>query len=140
MALKNPEQLKLLSKHDGRSNKYGNKRTRVCCFTFDSKAEAARFILLRSREKDKAISDLQVHPVFELAAGVKYVADFSYRDYYKRPVVEDVKGLLTQAFKIKAKLFKDKHKTEISIIKMNPEQVAKLLTLQNSFKCKEHDV
>lgn len=83
---------------------------------FSSKAEMRRYNELRLLEKAKKIKDLAIQPKFLLLKGftkngktykpIHYVADFIYYDMEKqKKVVEDVKGLETDVFKIKEKLF-----------------------------------
>jgi len=44
---------------------------------------------------------------------MKYVADFVYKDYHGMIVVEDVKGVVTQVFRIKKHLMMHVHGIEI---------------------------
>ena len=99
------------------SHKYRAQPTCVDGYRFDSKAEAHRHRELRLLEKSGLISDIKVHPVFVLQKpfvdfsgkkrlAIKYEADFSYTETGNPlPVIEDVKGVETEAFKIKAKMF-----------------------------------
>lgn len=79
--------------------------------TFDSKREAARYLELRLLERSGAISNLRLQPKFELhVAGQKvcrYVADFAYLDSDTLlAIVEDVKGIKTPVYRLKAKMLK----------------------------------
>lgn len=96
--------------------KYGNRKTVVDGIKFDSKVEAERYKELRLMEKAGEIRDLVLQPKFLLQdkfkhkgkteRAVKYIADFKYFDVLRGVyVVEDVKGVETEAFKIKRKLF-----------------------------------
>lgn len=101
-----------------RPNKYGNQFTIVDGIRFDSKAEAKRWGELRLLERANQISDLERQYRFKLAIGdqliATYVADFRYFDRVKSEwVVEDVKGVRTAEFKIKAKLMKALHRVEV---------------------------
>nr|UVX84565.1 MAG: Protein of unknown function (DUF1064) [Bacteriophage sp.] len=97
----------------GRS-KYHAKRTSVDGITFDSKREADRYLVLKSMEEDGAIEDLRRQVRYELVPAfdvdgrhyrpVYYVADFVYRED-GREVVEDVKGMRTDVYRLKSKLF-----------------------------------
>lgn len=79
---------------------------------FDSKREAARWVLLKAREKDGEITDLrrQVRfPLYAPAVGQgawvqvsEYKADFTYQ-VAGVFTVEDAKGLRTQMYALKAK-------------------------------------
>ncbi len=96
--------------------KYGNRKTVIDGIKFDSKAEAERYKELKILEKAGLIKKLILQPEFLLQdkfkyngkteRAVKYIADFKYFDVAKGVyVVEDVKGVETEAFKIKRKLF-----------------------------------
>ena len=102
--------------------KYHNKRTTVDGITFDSKKEARRYAELKMLEKGGAISQLVLQPRFELQESFKkngktyrkieYVADFMYRDNEKNvTIVEDVKGVKTDVYKLKRKMFEKVYKT-----------------------------
>lgn len=81
---------------------------------FDSAKEADRYRELYLLQAAGQISGLDCQVKFELAAnGVKiadYYADFMY---FERPsgalVVEDVKGMKTPAYRLKAKMMKALH-------------------------------
>jgi hypothetical protein len=91
-------------------SKYHNIKTRTTDgILHDSIKEANRWCELNLLLKAKKISDLQRQVRFELIPkqegerAVYYIADFVYTENGKR-VVEDVKGMKTQAYKIKKKL------------------------------------
>ena len=90
-----------------RRSKYGNVRTVVNGITFASKAEAARYRELVAMQKAKMISDLQIQQPFSLLVNgklvCKYMADFTYK-FGSTPIVEDVKGVRTAVYRLKAKL------------------------------------
>lgn len=96
-------------------SKYGNAKTATRHGTFDSRGEASRFFDLDLLAKSGAITELERQVEFVLQDGFRdssgawvrpiiYVADFSYKERGK-PVVEDFKGVRTEVFKIKKKLF-----------------------------------
>lgn len=96
-------------------SKYGNRSITVGGHRFDSQAEARRYLVLRSMLEAGQIADLELQPKFELIPAfphngkkqraITYIADFRYIDKkLGLDVVEDVKGVRTQAFAIKAKL------------------------------------
>lgn len=96
-----------------RGSKFGAIKTTVDGFTFDSKKEASRYIVLRDMQKRGEISDLELQVRFELSItgidGTKhkiadYIADFCYDLRDGTPIVEDVKGVLTDVYKLKRKL------------------------------------
>jgi hypothetical protein len=87
---------------------------------FASKAEMKRYAELRMLERGRVISELVLQPRFVLQEGyldgpvkvraLEYVADFAYREpKNSRRVVEDVKGHITEVYKIKRKLFRAKY-------------------------------
>ncbi len=90
------------------SRKYHNVLTEVDGVVFHSKREAARYAELKMLVRSGIISNLELQKRFQLTVnGVKicaYVCDFSYIDQSGREVVEDVKGVRTRDYSIKAKL------------------------------------
>lgn len=97
-----------------RTNKYHAKKTVVDGMAFDSKREADRYLVLKSMEEDGDIEDLRRQVRYELVPAfdvdgkhyrpVYYVADFVYAAGGKE-VVEDVKGMRTDVYRLKSKLF-----------------------------------
>lgn len=89
-------------------SKYKNIRTVVDGQAFDSKREAHRFGELKMLERSGIITELRCQPKFPLMVnGVKictYIADFHYIGQDGREVVEDVKGMRTATYILKAKL------------------------------------
>ena len=104
-------------------SKYNARKTTLFGYTFDSKAEANRYLVLRSREEQGDIRNLRVHPKFVIVDGFTdnrgkrirptyYVADFEYLDNDGNTICEDVKGgraTQTALFRLKAKLFKQRY-------------------------------
>lgn len=102
-------------------SKYRNIITRIDGHRFDSRAEAERYIELKQLEHDGMISNLTLQPRFLLQEAftheltgckhraIYYVADFAYEKLSGRKIIEDVKGVKTEVFKIKAKLFDYKY-------------------------------
>lgn len=87
-------------------SKYGNRITfAVDGKKFHSAKECARYGELKLLERAGQITNLVLQPRFKLVANITYVADFQYQEKGVL-VVEDVKGVETQTFKIKKKLFK----------------------------------
>jgi hypothetical protein len=96
-------------------SKYNNQPTKTDGMTFDSRAEARRYRQLQLLQAAGQISELVVHPVYELeeafrrsdgslVRAITYEGDFEYIEG-GRVVVEDVKGVETDVFKLKRKLF-----------------------------------
>lgn len=99
-----------------RRNKYRAVKTYVDGIRFDSMKEARRYQELQLMERAGAIEDLELQPKFLLQESfrldgkthrkIEYIADFKYWDVEKGSwVVEDVKGVKTEVYKIKKKLF-----------------------------------
>ena len=90
-------------------SKYRNVRTIVDGITFASKKEAKRYVELKLLVKLKAIFNLDLQPRYPLTVnGLNigtYVADFHYVQNGVG-VVEDVKGVRTSTYRLKAKLMK----------------------------------
>ena len=119
--------------------KYRAKRTTVDGITFASKSEAARYIVLKDMERTGAITHLVLQPKFILAGGVRYVADFEYclEASGGQVVTEDVKGFKTPAYRIKAKLFKEKFGREIVETQMGAGAVNMILAAYKGVETRE---
>ena len=112
-----------------RRQKYNARKTKIDGITFDSKAEARRYRELKLLEKAGEISHLRTQPTFRLIDGgrdrdghvirpIDYIGDFSYYEG-RQWIVEDVKGVETQVFKIKYKLFRLKYQDiDFRIVRM----------------------
>lgn len=89
--------------------KYHNKRVTVDGIKFDSLKEAARYQELMMLQKAGKISNLELQKSFPFKLnGVSicsYRCDFQYTENNKT-IVEDVKGFLTQTYRIKRKLIR----------------------------------
>jgi hypothetical protein len=106
-----------------RKHKYGAQPTEVDGVRFASKAEAKRYAHLKLLEREGVIWGLVLQPKYELQAkyttrygesirAIHYVGDFQYKEPHGvdgQLVVEDVKGMETDVFKIKRKLFMFKY-------------------------------
>ncbi len=108
-------------------SKYRNKKVQVDMYVFDSIAESKRYKELALLERVKKIKNLQLQPKFLLQESFKkngktfrkieYIADFMYEEN-GQVIVEDVKGMETEVFKLKKKLFEYRYPTlELKIIK-----------------------
>lgn len=97
-------------------SKYHSKKVIVDGIEFDSKREGERYIQLKMLEKAGLIKNLELQKVFILQPSFKkngktirkitYRADFCYYDnHLEKYVVEDVKGMKTEVYKIKKKMF-----------------------------------
>lgn len=98
--------------------KYRAKKTEIDGIKFDSKKEAKRYIALKELEKKGNIEKLILQPRFLLQEGfrkngkayrkIEYVADFMYEQDGKL-IIEDVKGIKTDVYKLKQKLFEKRY-------------------------------
>ena len=98
-----------------RKSKYNNQKTMVDGIEFDSKKEADYYIHLKLLKKAGEIKDIGLQQRFVLQPGFKkngvkyqpitYIADFVITNNDGTTEVVDVKGVETQVFKIKKKLF-----------------------------------
>jgi hypothetical protein len=108
-------------------HKYGAKKTEVDGITFPSKKQADRYSELKLLEKAGEIHSLKTDEThkkeltFELQQpftditgkkwrGIYYIADFMYVENGNL-VVEDSKGVKTDKFRIKEKLFRYQYRT-----------------------------
>ena len=93
-------------------SKYGAIVTEVDNHKFPSRAEARRYMELKLLLRAGAITDLELQPRFDLHVnGIKvatYIGDFAFCENGYR-VVEDVKGVRTPVYRLKAKLMKAIH-------------------------------
>lgn len=95
-------------------SKYHAKKTTVDGIAFDSRKEASRYLTLKDMERKGLIGNLRRQVRYELVPPfdvdgkhyrpVFYVADFVYVEDGKE-VVEDVKGMRTDVYRLKSKLF-----------------------------------
>lgn len=101
---------------DTTMSKYNNHKVRCYGETFDSMLECERYKYLKALEQQKVISNLQRQVKYVLLPSQKdsrtqktiereitYLADFVY-EKGSQTIVEDVKGLRTDVYKIKRKL------------------------------------
>ena len=99
-------------------SKYGNNKTIVNGYEFDSKKEAKRYYELLKLERAGEIKSLRLQPEYELIPRFRkanktfrrtvYIADFEYVEN-GQTIVEDVKGFKTDVYKLKKKLFEYKY-------------------------------
>ena len=98
-----------------KKNKYGAKKVTFNGITFDSKAEYLYYLFLLDEKKNKRIIDFELQPKFLLQKGFKknnevhraihYIADFKVFNLDGSVSIVDVKGVETEVFKLKKKLF-----------------------------------
>ena len=95
-------------------NKYRNKKTMVDGIKFDSEMESHYYIYLKQLKEIGEVVDFEIQPTYLLQEGfnlngkriraITYKADFKviYKDGHEEVI--DVKGKLTEEFKIKRKM------------------------------------
>lgn len=100
-------------KGSGRKGKYNAAGLRIDGIFFHSKAEGERYEQLKELLASGAIDGLRLQPPFDCTVNNRkvcvYKADFQYdviddRGFVIRTVIEDVKGMITDIYKIKKKL------------------------------------
>lgn len=103
-----PEDMEKL-KESKKEHKYHAQPGYLDGIYFDSQAEMERYGELQMLKLAKVISSFKVHPKYKVSANRYYEADFevTYPDGHIE--VEDVKGVETQAFKLKADLFRERY-------------------------------
>ncbi len=105
----------LVEPQSQRKSKYNNQKTMVDGIEFDSKKEADYYIHLKLLKKAGEIKDIGLQQRFVLQPGfekngvkyqpITYIADFVITNNDGTTEVVDIKGVETQVFKIKKKLF-----------------------------------
>lgn len=107
--------------------KFFNQKTVVDGITFDSKMESQYYLHLKKMKDEGFVREIELQPRYLLIPSfqkkgktirkMEYIADFliTYKDGFQ--LVVDVKGMLTDSFKIKQKLFDYLHpKIELRLI------------------------
>ena len=94
-------------------SKYRNRKTELDGVTYDSKKEARRAAELNLMLKNGEIITLARQVRFRLTKGIEYVADFVYTTKDGEQIIEDVKGMKTDVYKLKKKLMKELRGIEI---------------------------
>ncbi|CDV96392.1 Protein of unknown function (DUF1064) [Desulfitobacterium hafniense] len=102
-----------------RTSKYNAKRVQVAGKVFDSKAEANRYRELLLLMKTGEVAEVECQPRFLLQEGFRkngkthrpiyYIADFLVKYADGHTEVEDVKGVKTEVFRIKQKMFEKRY-------------------------------
>ena len=101
-------------------SKFHNKKTIVDGILFDSQMESHYYLYLKELKEQGVVVDFKLQPVFILQEGfskdgkriqpIKYIADFevTYNDGHVEII--DVKGKITEAFKIKRNILLYKYR------------------------------
>lgn len=102
------------------SRRSKNKFGAIRCGPFGSKTEKLRFEFLQSLERGGVITELRRHPIYVITPDawpvIKFIPDAQYVDIKGtitgKPgqlIVEDTKGMITDIFRLKVKLFRGKY-------------------------------
>ena len=100
-------------KNKGKRSKYGAKKTSIDGHTFDSQKEATYYEELKIRLQAKDIRGFCLQPIFILANGLSYKADFIIFNNDGSTEVIDIKGFKTKEYITKKKVFEDKFNLKI---------------------------
>ncbi len=94
-------------KSGSKKQKHNNKKPIIDGIKFDSKAEGARWLVLKQQEKLGKIRGLRRQVAYDVIVNglkiCKYTADFVYK-VGKTEVVEDFKGMIDSRFKLVYKM------------------------------------
>ena len=99
-----------------RKSKYRANKVSIDGHTFDSQKEADFYCELKLRLKSGEINGFCLQPIFILAPGLKYKADFIIFNKDNSTEVIDVKGFKTKEYIAKKKVFEDKFDLRITEI------------------------
>ena len=99
-----------------RKSKYRANKVSIDGHTFDSQKEADFYCELKLRLKSEEINGFCLQPIFILAPGLKYKADFIIFNKDNTTEVIDVKGFKTKEYIAKKKVFEDKFNLKITEI------------------------
>lgn len=103
-------------KKDKKKPKYKNNKVRMDGHLFDSQLEADYYIYLNLLLKASEINGYCLKPVFILSDKISYKPDFIVFEKDRTRII-DTKGIETDVFKLKKKLFEKKYNLGIEIIK-----------------------
>jgi hypothetical protein len=108
------------------ASKYGSEKAEKDGHVFDSKIEGRYYEQLKWLEANKQILFFRLQPRYLLQEGfekdgrkfrkIEYVADFEVHHLDGSIETIDVKGMETEAFKIKRKLFEKKYPHKLSLV------------------------
>lgn len=109
-----------------RANKFNAKKTQIDGIKFDSKAEAQYYLQLKWLKQARQIKDFKLQPRFLLQEAFKkngktirkieYVADFEVHNLDGSTEIIDIKGVETEGFKIKRKLYERRYDTPLKVL------------------------
>lgn len=118
------EYLSLNKKKKG--SKYNNRKVKLDGYTFDSQLEADYYAELKLREKANDILFFKIQPRYllqeEFSKGgikhrkIEYIADFEVHHNDGSIEVIDTKGVKTEVFRIKEKMFHKKYPHKLTVV------------------------
>lgn len=101
-------------------NKFHARKETADGITFDSQAEYRRYCELKLLKSAGVVRDLKVHPKFDLTImGTKvgsFKPDFQYVNQSGAVVVEDVKGIISEAASLRIRVFQAIYRIPVTII------------------------
>ena len=112
-------------------SKYGAKKVTIDGITFDSKAEGRYYEHLLKLKKTGVVEDFEMQKPYTLLdkfphpktgktiRAIKYVPDFEVIYTDGRVEVVDVKGMQTDVFRMKCKLFMFRYQIPLVLVKYN---------------------
>lgn len=130
-------------------SKYNNKKVKIDGHVFDSKAEADYYSGLKVRQAAGEVISFELQPLFTLQPafikngkkyqGITYSADFMV--YLPNGDIEviDIKGMETEVFKIKRKLFECKYQHLQLILLKHVKKYGGFITLDEYKKLKREE-
>lgn len=106
-----------------KGNKLNARKQEIDGYVFDSKKEGRHYLFLKERLKAGEISDLKIHPRYNLVVNGQKVCgfcpDFEFTENGVKKV-HDVKGMKFgvpfQLFRVKVKLFKALYGIDVEVI------------------------
>lgn len=115
-------------------SKYRNKKTEIDGIVFDSKVEAEYYCYLKLLQKSKHILGFERQKRMLLQEGytrpstgtkvrpIFYVVDFIVYENNGEQIYVDVKGMKTDVFRLKQKMFEYKFKKQLKTVKKRGEK------------------
>lgn len=110
-------------------SKYNSKKIVIDGYTFDSKHEGLYYEVLKRKKAAGEIFNFELQPKFVLQEGFKkngktyraitYTADFRVYTDENTSYCVDIKGMVTDVFAIKLKLFNARYDEELKLIVKN---------------------
>lgn len=99
-----------------KKSKYRSNKISIDGHTFDSQKEADYYCELKIKLQANEINGFCMQPIFMLAPGLKYKADFIVFNKDNSTQIIDVKGFKTKEYIAKKKVFEDKYNLKITEI------------------------